>query len=192
MMNNLETTKMTTTKAPPMTETKMTARNVQVFYGEKQALKDVNINIRPRSVTAFIGPSGCGKSTFLRCINRMNDTIELPRRGQYPARRKTSTIPQRSIDVVQLRARSAWSSRSRTRSRSRSTRTSPTARASTASPATRPTSTRSSKLQPAEGRPVERGQGPPGFEPAPASPVASSSASASPAPSPSARSHPDG
>jgi phosphate transport system ATP-binding protein len=56
--------------------TKMTARNVNVFYGEKQAIKDVSIDIDTRAhVTAFIGPSGCGKSTFLRCMNRMNDTI---------------------------------------------------------------------------------------------------------------------
>ena len=54
---------------------KMVAENVQVFYGEKQALNNVSVNIAARSVTAFIGPSGCGKSTFLRCFNRMNDLI---------------------------------------------------------------------------------------------------------------------
>ena len=54
---------------------KIQAKNVTVFYGEKQALDDVNIDIEDRSVTAFIGPSGCGKSTFLRCFNRMNDVI---------------------------------------------------------------------------------------------------------------------
>ncbi len=52
------------------------ARNVNVFYGHFQALKDINIAIKENSVTAFIGPSGCGKSTFLRCFNRMNDYIE--------------------------------------------------------------------------------------------------------------------
>lgn len=51
------------------------ASNVDVFYGAKQALFGVSLDIMPRSVTAFIGPSGCGKSTFLRCINRMNDLI---------------------------------------------------------------------------------------------------------------------
>jgi phosphate transport system ATP-binding protein len=56
--------------------TKVTARDVNVFYGDKQALFDVSLDIPDRSVTAFIGPSGCGKTTFLRCINRMNDTIE--------------------------------------------------------------------------------------------------------------------
>jgi phosphate transport system ATP-binding protein len=51
------------------------ARNVDVFYGDKQALFGVSLDVMARSVTAFIGPSGCGKSTFLRCINRMNDLI---------------------------------------------------------------------------------------------------------------------
>jgi phosphate transport system ATP-binding protein len=55
---------------------KVKARDVSVFYGPKQALFDVALDIPNRSVTALIGPSGCGKSTFLRCINRMNDTIE--------------------------------------------------------------------------------------------------------------------
>ena len=54
---------------------KMTARDVRVFYGEKEALKGVSIDITVDEVVAFIGPSGCGKSTFLRCLNRMNDTI---------------------------------------------------------------------------------------------------------------------
>jgi phosphate transport system ATP-binding protein len=56
--------------------TKMSARNVDVFYGDKQALYDIGLDIRARMVTALIGPSGCGKSTFLRCLNRMNDVIE--------------------------------------------------------------------------------------------------------------------
>jgi phosphate transport system ATP-binding protein len=55
---------------------KVTARDINVFYGDKQALFDVSLDIPDRAVTAFIGPSGCGKTTFLRCINRMNDTIE--------------------------------------------------------------------------------------------------------------------
>ena len=58
---------------------KMRAEEVSVFYGEKQALKDVSIKIYDDLVTAFIGPSGCGKSTFLRCLNRMNDTIPTAR-----------------------------------------------------------------------------------------------------------------
>ena len=57
-------------------DTKVSARDVNVYYGDKHALMDVSIDIPDRGVTAFIGPSGCGKSTFLRCINRMNDLIE--------------------------------------------------------------------------------------------------------------------
>lgn len=102
-MNNLAT-KMTTTKAPPMTETKITARNVQVFYGDKHALKDVSIDIRPRTVTAFIGPSGCGKSTFLRCINRMNDTIASCR-VQGDILIDAENIYDTKVDPVQLRAK---------------------------------------------------------------------------------------
>jgi phosphate transport system ATP-binding protein len=55
---------------------KVSARDINVHYGEKQALFDVSLDVPDRSVTALIGPSGCGKTTFLRCINRMNDTIE--------------------------------------------------------------------------------------------------------------------
>jgi phosphate transport system ATP-binding protein len=55
---------------------RMTCRNVDVFYGEKQAINDVSLDIGKREVISMIGPSGCGKSTFLRCINRMNDTID--------------------------------------------------------------------------------------------------------------------
>ena len=54
---------------------KIAAKNINLFYGQKQALFDVNLNFKKNSVTALIGPSGCGKSSFLRCINRMNDTI---------------------------------------------------------------------------------------------------------------------
>ena len=57
----------------------MRASNISVYYGEKQALKDVSIDVHEDRVTAFIGPSGCGKSTFLRCLNRMNDTIPTAR-----------------------------------------------------------------------------------------------------------------
>ena len=58
---------------------KIKANAVQVYYGESQAIKDVDVDIADKTVTAFIGPSGCGKSTFLRCINRMNDTIDVCR-----------------------------------------------------------------------------------------------------------------
>ena len=56
-------------------EAKISASNVSVYYGDKRAIDDVSIDIATQYVTAFIGPSGCGKSTFLRCFNRMNDTI---------------------------------------------------------------------------------------------------------------------
>jgi phosphate transport system ATP-binding protein len=59
-----------------MTEPKMRARDVDVFYGDTHAIKKVSMDVRDRAVTALIGPSGCGKSTFLRSLNRMNDTIE--------------------------------------------------------------------------------------------------------------------
>lgn len=63
---------------------KLETINARLFYGDKQALKDISIGINPNTVTAFIGPSGCGKSTFLRCFNRMNDLIEHTRiEGKY-------------------------------------------------------------------------------------------------------------
>lgn len=55
---------------------KISAKNIKLFYGPKQALFDINLDFKKNSVTALIGPSGCGKSSFLRCINRMNDTID--------------------------------------------------------------------------------------------------------------------
>ena len=60
-------------------ETVIEARNIDVFYGEEQALRDISMSIPKNRVTALIGPSGCGKSTFLRCINRMNDLISSAR-----------------------------------------------------------------------------------------------------------------
>ena len=84
--------------------TKISARNVQVFYGQKQAIKDLNVEIQDKTVTAFIGPSGCGKSTFLRCINRMNDTIDSARvEGQIMM--DGHNIYDRGVDPVQLRAK---------------------------------------------------------------------------------------
>ncbi len=84
--------------------TKIEARQVNVFYGAAQAIIDVNINIRDRTVTAFIGPSGCGKSTFLRCLNRMNDPIEGARvEGEVVIDGQNVYAPH--IDPVQLRAR---------------------------------------------------------------------------------------
>lgn len=86
------------------TKTKMAARNVNVFYGDKQAIKDVSINVDKDNVTSFIGPSGCGKSTFLRTLNRMNDTVAGARvEGEITL--DGDNIYASSMDVVQLRAR---------------------------------------------------------------------------------------
>jgi phosphate transport system ATP-binding protein len=86
-----------------MADTTITARNVNVFYGETHAIKDVNVDIADKTVTAFIGPSGCGKSTFLRCINRMNDTIDICRvTGDIHLEGTDINAP--SVDPVQLRA----------------------------------------------------------------------------------------
>jgi phosphate transport system ATP-binding protein len=83
---------------------KITARNVDVFYGDKQAINDVSIDIDTGLVTAFIGPSGCGKSTFLRTLNRMNDTIAGCRvTGEI--RMDGEDIYKGAMDPVQLRAR---------------------------------------------------------------------------------------
>ncbi|MBA4804157.1 MAG: phosphate ABC transporter ATP-binding protein [Brevundimonas sp.] len=88
----------------PVGQTKICARDVSVFYGDKQALFDVSLDIPDKTVTALIGPSGCGKSTFLRTMNRMNDTI--------PHARVTGRIEMdgedinaKSVDPVLLRAR---------------------------------------------------------------------------------------
>jgi phosphate transport system ATP-binding protein len=80
------------------------ARDVNVYYGEKRAIKDVNIDIARNQVLAMIGPSGCGKSTFLRCLNRMNDTIEGARVTGLISL-EGSDIYDKRKDVVQLRAR---------------------------------------------------------------------------------------
>ncbi len=83
---------------------KISARNVQVYYGEKHAIKDVSVEILDKTVTAFIGPSGCGKSTFLRCINRMNDTIDAARvEGRILL--DGEDIYDKRVDPVQLRAK---------------------------------------------------------------------------------------
>ena len=88
-----------------MTDTiKFSARNVQVFYGDNHAIKDVDVDIEDKAVTAFIGPSGCGKSTFLRCLNRMNDTIAVARvEGKITLDDEDIYDPK--VDPVQLRAK---------------------------------------------------------------------------------------
>ena len=83
---------------------RMTTRNVNVFYGDKLAIDDVTLDIGEKQVMSLIGPSGCGKSTFLRCLNRMNDTIDICRvEGQIML--DTQNIYDPHIDVVPLRAR---------------------------------------------------------------------------------------
>jgi phosphate transport system ATP-binding protein len=89
---------------PAARNTKVAARNVNVFYSEKHALKEVTVDIPEKGVMAFIGPSGCGKSTFLRCINRMNDTIA-GCRVTGTIKIDSNDIYDPSLDVVQLRAR---------------------------------------------------------------------------------------
>ena len=91
-------------KAVNAAETKIAARNVQVYYGDSHAIKDVDIDIADRTVTAFIGPSGCGKSTFLRCLNRMNDTIPICR-VEGDILLDGEDIYDKRVDPVQLRAR---------------------------------------------------------------------------------------
>ena len=83
---------------------KISAKDVQVFYGDNHAIKDGTVEIEDKTVTAFIGPSGCGKSTFLRCINRMNDTIEVCR-VVGDIRIDGENIYDPKIDPVQLRAK---------------------------------------------------------------------------------------
>ena len=93
-----------TESAVSQQEIKIQARDVQVWYGQKQAIKDLDVDILDKTVTAFIGPSGCGKSTFLRCLNRMNDTIDSARvEGRIAIDGKD--IYDRRIDPVQLRAK---------------------------------------------------------------------------------------
>ena len=82
---------------------RMSTRNVNVFYGEKQAIFDVSLDIGKNEVIAMIGPSGCGKSTFLRCLNRMNDTIDICS-VEGLIKLDGEDIYQRNVDVVELRA----------------------------------------------------------------------------------------
>jgi len=83
---------------------RITCRDVQVRYGAKEALRNVNLDIGSNEVLAFIGPSGCGKSTFLRCLNRMNDSIPGCRVGGEILL-DGEDVYDRSVDVVPLRAR---------------------------------------------------------------------------------------
>jgi len=85
-------------------EIKISAKGVQVFYSDKHAIKNVDVEIQDKTVTAFIGPSGCGKSTFLRSLNRMNDTINTCRvEGEILLDGQNIYDPE--VDPVQLRAK---------------------------------------------------------------------------------------
>jgi len=87
-----------------MTGVKIRVEHLSFFYGAKQALNDISMEIRDRQITALIGPSGCGKSTFLRCLNRMNDTIPGTRvEGRVLLDGKDIYAP--GTDVVDLRRR---------------------------------------------------------------------------------------
>jgi phosphate transport system ATP-binding protein len=85
-------------------QAKMTARGVNLWYGETQALFDVALDVNQNEVTALIGPSGCGKSTFLRCLDRMNDTIDICR-TEGDIRLDGRDIYDPDVDVVEIRAR---------------------------------------------------------------------------------------
>ena len=99
-MNDMRITERTTA----MNENKISARDVQVYYGATHAIKDVNVDIADKMVTAFIGPSGCGKSTFLRTLNRMNDTISVCR-VEGSIKIDNQDIYDKRVDPVQLRAK---------------------------------------------------------------------------------------
>jgi phosphate transport system ATP-binding protein len=89
---------------PFVGEPKMSLRDVDVFYGDKQAIHSISLDIGRNQIIAMIGPSGCGKSTFLRCLNRMNDTID-GCRVSGDIRLDGEDIHDPALDVVQLRAR---------------------------------------------------------------------------------------
>jgi phosphate transport system ATP-binding protein len=104
MMENFQITRDKGQAVQANRAIKMKGENVSVFYGHKQALFGVNLDVQDRQVTALIGPSGCGKSTFLRCLNRMNDTVESAKvTGRITLDGQDVYDP--SIDVVELRAR---------------------------------------------------------------------------------------
>ena len=97
-----EVQNVATTRMEQPDETVLEARDLDVFYGEDQALRSVDIEIPEHKVTAIIGPSGCGKSTFLRCINRMNDMIDVCRvKGELTFRGKN--VYDEDVDPVALR-----------------------------------------------------------------------------------------
>ncbi|MCB1450029.1 MAG: ATP-binding cassette domain-containing protein, partial [Nitratireductor sp.] len=104
MMSETQTEALLANRKGNTPAIKMRGENVDVFYGAKQALFGVSIDINEKEVTALIGPSGCGKSTFLRCLNRMNDTVATARvEGRITL--DGQDIYDKRVDPVQLRAR---------------------------------------------------------------------------------------
>ena len=104
-MNTSEFDNQYTTEGQPLLDDpRMSTRGVNVYYGDKQAIFNVDLDIGKNQVLAMIGPSGCGKSTFLRCLNRMNDTIDICR-VEGIIQLDGEDIYDRKIDVVELRAR---------------------------------------------------------------------------------------
>jgi phosphate transport system ATP-binding protein len=99
MKDNLEGRKLVN-----QMDLKFKTRDVQVYYADTHAIKDVSVDILDKTVTAFIGPSGCGKSTFLRSLNRMNDTIPIAR-VEGTILLDGNDIYAPSVDPVQLRAK---------------------------------------------------------------------------------------
>lgn len=103
-LNSLPEASSTTVGKSLVDNAKLSMRNVNVFYGDKQAIYNVDLDIAKNEVIAMIGPSGCGKSTFLRCLNRMNDTIDICRVTGSIAL-DGEDIYKSGMDVVPLRAR---------------------------------------------------------------------------------------
>ncbi|MFZ9438657.1 MAG: phosphate ABC transporter ATP-binding protein PstB, partial [Candidatus Fonsibacter ubiquis] len=83
---------------------KISTRNLNVYYGAKQALFNINLDLMEKKVTALIGPSGCGKSTFIRCLNRMNDVIDICK-VDGSIKVDGSEINEKNVDVNKIRER---------------------------------------------------------------------------------------
>ena len=107
------------------TEPLIVTKDLSLYYGPSQALKNISFDIRERLVTAFIGPSGCGKSTLLRCFNRMNDLIDSVR-IDGSIKIAGQDINAKDVDVIELRKRVGMVFQRPIRSPNRFTRTSPT------------------------------------------------------------------
>lgn len=85
-------------------KSKIISKNLNLWYGEKQALKNINLEIPEKKITALIGPSGCGKSTFIRCLNRMNDLVDIVR-VEGEVLYEGVNIYGKDVDVVEIRKR---------------------------------------------------------------------------------------